>query len=280
MGMKPLVSIISPCFNGAEYVGRMLDSILTQTHANIEMICVNDGSTDDTEAVIRSYADRFASKGMRLRYLCQDNLGQAAAVNTGLKHVTGEYLSWIDCDDFLTEDSVEIKLNALLNNPKLGVCTSDLFIVDETDVARIQGRNGDLFGHLNDQRNQFYLTVVGLSSIECHAHMVRMSCFDRVHPRREINRCREGQNYQMLLPLYYHFPRGYIHKALGFYVVRKNSHYHSERTRERELERQKSLLAMLKEVLRGLGLPETEIRRLTDMSFCAAEIRRLSEHAD
>ncbi|MDR1320546.1 MAG: glycosyltransferase family 2 protein [Gracilibacteraceae bacterium] len=280
MGIKPLVSVISPCFNGESFVGRMLDSILAQTHANIEMICVNDGSTDGTESVIKSYSDRFAAKGMTLKYLYQDNQGQAAAVNNGLKHVTGEYLCWIDCDDFLTPDSAELRLAILENNSELGVCSSDLFIVGESDVTKVQKLNSENCGHLNFQRNQFVLTIAGLSSVECHAHMVRMSCFDKINPSREISRCREGQNYQMLLPLYYHFPRGYIDKPLGYYVVRGDSHYHSKRTREREIERQMNLLNMLKETLVRLGLPDAEIRKLANISFFTREIRRLSVNAD
>lgn len=280
MGMKPLVSIISPCFNGKNFVGRMLDSVLAQTHSNIEMICINDGSTDDTERVIQSYSDRFAEKEITLKYYHQDNQGQASAVNNGLKHVTGDYLCWIDCDDFLTSNSVELRLEVLESKTELGVCTSDLFIVSEIDIVKVQRLNSESFGHLNFQGNQFMLTIAGLSSIECHAHMIRMACFDKINPSREISCCREGQNYQLLLPLYYHFQRAYINKPLGYYVIREGSHFHSKRSHKRELERQNNLLNMLKETLNRLGLPETEIRKLANISFFANEIRRLSTNAD
>lgn len=273
MGMKPLVSIISPCYNGESFVGRMLDSILAQTHTNIEMICVNDGSTDHTGEIIQSYAGRFSANGMVLKYFEQGNQGQAAALNNGLKHVTGEYLCWIDCDDFYTADSVETKLDILAHNPAYGTCTSDLYIVNEADIAKIQMLNSAYCGHLNYQRNQFMLAIAGLSSIECHAHMIRMSCFDKVNPNREISRCREGQNYQMLLPLYYHFTRIYINKPLGYYVIRAGSHYHSVRNRERELRRQSALLNMLEETLSELGLPEAETHRLAKLSIFAKEIK-------
>lgn len=280
MGIKPIVSIISPCFDGEKFVGRMLESMLAQTYSNIEMICVNDGSTDDTEGIIRSYAEKFAANNMTLKYLCQNNQGQAAALNNGLKQVTGEYLCWIDCDDFLTVDSLELRAELLEENPKVGVCSSDLFIVDEEDITRVQKLNSEHFGHLNYQRSQFLLAVVGLSSIECHAHMIRMSFFDKINPSREIHLCREGQNYQMLLPMYYHFPRKYIDKPLGYYVIRQSSHFHSMRARNRELERLNNLMNMQKDVFDRLGIPKPEARRLLNTSFFANEIRRVCENVD
>jgi hypothetical protein len=110
--------------------------------------------------------------------------------------------------------------------------------------------------------------------------MIRISCFDKINPRREINRCREGQNYQMLLPMYYHFPRAYVNKPLGYYVIRHNSHYHSARTREREIARLNNLLNMLKETLTELGLPQAEVRKLANISFFANELKRLSVNVD
>ncbi len=109
----PLVSIISPCWNGEKYIARMLESIMKQTYKNIELICINDGSTDKTEEIIHSYERKFSNHGMTLKCYTQENQGQAAALNYGLKMIQGEFLSWIDCDDFLAPDSVEKKLKLL-----------------------------------------------------------------------------------------------------------------------------------------------------------------------
>ena len=107
--MGKLISIISPCYNGENYVGRMLESILHQSYKNIELFCVDDGSSDGTSEVILDYRSRFEQAGKKLCYLRQEHQGQAAALDYGLKQISGEYLSWIDCDDFLTPDSVEKK---------------------------------------------------------------------------------------------------------------------------------------------------------------------------
>jgi glycosyltransferase involved in cell wall biosynthesis len=275
MGMKPIVSIISPCYNGEKYVGRMLESILKQTYKNIELICVDDGSKDNTAKIINSYSLKFDKEAMKLKYVYQENKGQASAVNNGLKQVNGDYLCWIDCDDFLTEDSVKAKLDVLERNPNYGICTSDLYLVNETDINKILSLNSRVFGHLNFQSNQFMLTVVGLSSIECHAHMIRMKDFDYINPNREIDCCRAGQNFQMLLPMYYHFSRIYVEKPLGYYVIRQNSHYHRKRDKEQEIKRLKNLNRMLRAILEKLNITQSEIDKLMRMSQFSAELKRI-----
>ncbi|MDR0918714.1 MAG: glycosyltransferase, partial [Oscillospiraceae bacterium] len=232
MGVTPLVSIISPCHNGEEYVGRMLDSILAQTYTHIEMICVDNGSEDNTAEIIESYSPKFEEKNMSLKLMRQDDQGPGGALNNALKYVNGDYLCWIDCDDFLTEDSVEIKLNILENSDEYGICSSDYYYVNEDNLSKILRRDIEKSGHLNYQKNQFMLCLTRVGSGAPLRHMIRMRYFDKINPKREIYNCRYGQNKQMLLPIYYHYPRYYIDKPLGYYVIRSNSCSHIIRTNE------------------------------------------------
>jgi glycosyltransferase involved in cell wall biosynthesis len=271
MDLSPLVSIVSPVYNGEKFVGRMLKSILAQTYPNIEMICADDGSEDGTEAVVKSFAGAFDEKGMRLVYVKQEHGGQTRAVNTALKLANGEYLSWVDSDDYLTAESVEKKLRVLRDNPQYGVATSDFLVVDESgDIIR---RQGSLHGALNFQEQQFYLALAGASIIESNCHMVRASRFDAVFLRREIVPCEEGQNFQLMLPLYYHYKRVYIDEPLACYVVRPNSHYHRKRTPQEITKRNKELISMLEEVLTGLRFPAWEVRKLIAMSCFTQELQ-------
>jgi glycosyltransferase involved in cell wall biosynthesis len=235
------------------------------------MICVNDGATDRTEEVIRSFESKFQSKGMMLICINRPHEGQAAAVNAGLKLCKGKYLSWVDCDDFLLPDSIERKVKALELHQKYGIATSDFFVVDENNIGNLSTSYGKNFGNLNFQTNQFYLALIGLSIIESNCHLVRASCFDQVNPGREINTCREGQNYQLMLPLYYFCKRLYIDKPLACYVIRKDSHYHQKRTAAQISERKAALLTMLRDILARLGLPDCEIRRCVKMSIFNSE---------
>jgi glycosyltransferase involved in cell wall biosynthesis len=66
MNKGPIVSIVTPCYNGEKHIHRYLDSLLAQTYSNIELIFVNDGSSDNTEKIVLSYTDKFESKGIKL----------------------------------------------------------------------------------------------------------------------------------------------------------------------------------------------------------------------
>lgn len=99
---KGLVSIITPCYNGAHLIPRLLDSVLAQDYPTVEMFVVDDGSTDTTIEVVDGYAPRFEAHGYTLRCLHREHQGQSAALSLGLKEVKGEYLLWPDSDDYFT----------------------------------------------------------------------------------------------------------------------------------------------------------------------------------
>ena len=245
----------------------MLDSILAQTYINIEMICVNDGSTDTTEAVIKSFTDAFKNRDMKLVYIEQKNNGFVSAINNGLQYVTGEYISYLDSDDFFAESTVEKRVSMLETNPDFAVVVNDFYTVDETDVLTPLERFGDRYGNLNFQPNQFYLALTGMSITWTGSYMIRTKCFDEVHKGRKINPCPIGQNYQTLYPLYYKFKRLYINEPLSYYVIRKDSDYHQYRTETQWEERRQGLLTMLDDVLSSLDMPYWEKRKCLNMSF-------------
>ena len=83
----------------------------------------------------------------------------------------------------------------------------------------------------------------------------------------EINECIEGQNYQILLPLYYHYKRVFVDEPLAYYVIRKDSHDHRKRTEEEMRRRWDNLCDMLKSVLEDIGLEEHEVQRYLRMSY-------------
>ena len=121
---KPLVSIIIPVYNTAEYLGQCLESILAQTVENIEVICVNDGSTDESEKVLKSY-----KKDKRLKIFNQKNLGLSLARNHGLSKATGEFVLFLDSDDFVETNMLEKMLTtAQKDHSDMVICSHTLFI--------------------------------------------------------------------------------------------------------------------------------------------------------
>jgi glycosyltransferase involved in cell wall biosynthesis len=102
----PLVSVVIPCYRQAHYLREAVDSALSQSHPAVEVIVVNDGSDDDTEAVAGSYGDR-------IQYVWQANAGLSAARNAGTARARGPYLKFLDADDHLHPDQVAWQVGAL-----------------------------------------------------------------------------------------------------------------------------------------------------------------------
>jgi len=110
------VSIIIPIYNVEKYLSRCLDSVINQTHKDIEILCVNDGSTDSSEKILGQYQKLDS----RIKIINQENGGLSVARNTGLDYVTGDYILFVDSDDYISSVLVEKSLgNALKNNSKV-----------------------------------------------------------------------------------------------------------------------------------------------------------------
>lgn len=103
MKNNPLISIIVPIYNAAKYLPVCLDSIINQTYQNLEIILVDDGSTDNSYQIAKSYA----KKDPRIKLVHQENAKQSAARNHGIKLATGKYVSFIDDDDEITKNFIE-----------------------------------------------------------------------------------------------------------------------------------------------------------------------------
>lgn len=114
--MTPLVSILIPCHNAGDWLAATLESALAQTWHNREIIVVDDGSTDDSAAIIRSFTDR----GVKL--ICQPHRGQSAAFNTAIRAARGDYFEFLDADDLLAPDKIEIQVRALAQHPPGTLC--------------------------------------------------------------------------------------------------------------------------------------------------------------
>lgn len=255
--MSNLISLIVPCYNVSATIEKYFDSVLSQTYRNIEIIAVDDGSKDRTGEIIDSYTDRFAANGMKLIHVTQANQGLGGAINTGLKYVTGDFLCWSDPDDFYYPEAMEMRLNALLDHPEYAVVTSDADVYTFPDLSAPTGREASRLRH-NAEENQFELLLSEKSIFCAGCHMVRMSAFDKANPDREIFTARRGQNWQMLLPVYYKFKRMYIDKPLYAYVVYPSSMSSGDITEKSVLTRLSEHKEIIIETLKRIPMPEDE----------------------
>ncbi len=123
-GEKPQISVVMPAYNHAAYVAEAIQSVLSQTLQDLELIIVNDGSADETEKVILGFDDA------RIRYFHQTNRGAHHALNRGIALARGEYIAIINSDDVYLGNRLEIMLDALQRN-NLDFVISDINLIDE-----------------------------------------------------------------------------------------------------------------------------------------------------
>jgi len=114
-----LISVIVPVYNVEAYLHKCVDSILRQTHTNLEIILVDDGSTDRSSII----CDEFASRDSRVTVIHKANGGVSSARNAGLKCASGQYIAFVDSDDYISPDMYQIMLKELLmNNASMCIC--------------------------------------------------------------------------------------------------------------------------------------------------------------
>ncbi len=133
------LSIIIPIYNVEQYLAQCLDSVFTQNLDGIEVICINDGSTDGSKLILKNYKEKFPS----LIVIEQKNGGLAKARNIGFKIATGEYIYFLDSDDYLFQGTIQIILEFAISN--------------KLDVG--------LFNAVNDNKKQYYTTNQNISGI-------------------------------------------------------------------------------------------------------------------
>lgn len=121
--MSDLVSVIIPVFNGSAFLGEAIESVLKQTYEVIEIIVVDDGSTDASANVAQSFGDRLA-------YHYQENRGVAAALNRGVRASRGQYVAWLSHDDVFMPQKLQLQIDHLAQHPEYRACYSDFYIID------------------------------------------------------------------------------------------------------------------------------------------------------
>ena len=104
---NPLVSIIIPVYNATKYLNKCLDSLIAQTYSHIEILCVNDGSTDNSLDVLNAYSER----DVRIKIINKQNEGASIARNVALKEAKGEYITFVDADDWIDLETIEVAID-------------------------------------------------------------------------------------------------------------------------------------------------------------------------
>jgi glycosyltransferase involved in cell wall biosynthesis len=187
----PLVSIVIPVYNGANYLREAIDSALAQTYDNCEVLVINDGSDDNgaTEALARSYGDR-------VRYFYKENCGVASAVNYGLKKMRGDYFSWLSHDDWYKPEKISKQVEELKNSPDYISCTGYAYYQQQTKREYQIFNNLD-FSSLRALMRHLFWPEVNIATMLIPKNlMFELGCFDES--------CVTTQDYTLIFKMIKH----------------------------------------------------------------------------
>ena len=164
--MDKKVSVIIPLYNQKQYIAEAIESVLAQTHSNIQIVVVNDGSTDEPFSVLEKYLDKIA-------LINQQNKGLAAARNTGIRNCDGEFVQFLDADDFLHKDKIRLQLEYIgAKDNVVSYCEIAQYYEDSQKAyLRYIGEVKDIFSHLY---NVWYPYPVPI-----HSLLFKKSLFER-----------------------------------------------------------------------------------------------------
>lgn len=264
MNNQHLVSIITPCYNGETFLDNYFASVLSQTYDNLELIFVNDGSTDRTEEIALSYRQALEERGIIYKYLHQPNGGQANAMNTGFQEMTGTYLVWPDSDDLLSPDSIEKRVAFLERHPDFGMVRSNADALDwETKERRYRFSE-----HPNRFREDIFLDLILEETYcACGCYMIRTDAFREIYPDLLIREGRVGQNWQILIPMAGRHKCGYIDEDLYHVILWPNSHSRQGRTLREEVARRLGLKEILQDGIRRSGRTDRDYQKIVDLKY-------------
>ncbi|MYL26818.1 MULTISPECIES: glycosyltransferase [Halomonadaceae] len=207
MTSGPLVSIVTPTFNRADYLREAIDSVSAQTYANFEHLIVDDGSTDDTAGVVASYGDE------RLRYFRQENQGQSVARNVGIENSRGEFICFLDSDNAWVPDKLRQQLEAFESHPEAGVVYGDIISIDA---------EGSEFSRRNMRRHSGWITeaLLGDNFVSMNTTMTHTELLRRVGGFDPADRYAE--DYGLWLRVSLHAPFAYVPECWAYYRIMEN----------------------------------------------------------
>src|SRR5919199_3452363 len=189
----PLISVIIPVFNGEKTIQKTIESVLTQTVTDFELLVINDGSQDGTLEIVERIQD------VRIKVFSYPNAGPSTSRNRGIDLATGEYISFIDADDLWTPDKLEAQLKALQANPQAAVAYSWTDFINESNHYLRRGcyltLNGDIYANL---------LVVNFLENGSNP-LIRKQAFSEVGTFDESLRAAEDWDMWLRLAARYHF---------------------------------------------------------------------------
>jgi glycosyltransferase involved in cell wall biosynthesis len=210
----PLVSVIIPAYNVECYVAAAIDSALAQTYPNVEVVVVDDGSTDRTAEVVAGYGDRVVT-------VTQENRGLAGARNAGIRAAAGSVLALLDADDLWLPERLERCVPLLTARPEIGMVTSDAYVIEET-VKTTKRCYGDRRRYPFPAHEDEQLDIIAKRNFLFISVVFRRSLVDRCGGFDES--MRRAEDYELWTRFLLSGSRAaFVPEPLGYYRVRADS---------------------------------------------------------
>jgi len=165
--VQPLVSVVIPVYNDEQYIQECLESVLNQDYENLEIIVVDDGSSDSTPKILQTF-------DKRLHYIHQENRGTAAALNKGIQNANGELIAWLSSDDLFLPKKIERQVEQFLKNPLLELVYTDWIMIDS------HGQELKSVHCPSPPAERFVIEMLKNNFINGSSVIIRRECFERV----------------------------------------------------------------------------------------------------
>ena len=188
--MKPLISIIIPCYNSSTYLAETLTNVLAQSYPDFECILVDDGSTDNTKLI----ANDFAAKDKRIHYYQQNNGGVSTARNAGIKFSIGEFIQFLDADDLMPPEKLKIHAEYLLSHPEVDIVFTEYVQFNKAEVLTPEfvANNKNNFTKKTTWEKENILKYLVLDNIMCpHAALSRRKVADTIGFDPNLRHCED-----------------------------------------------------------------------------------------
>lgn len=213
-----LVTIITPTYNRADFIGIAIESVLRQTIADFELLIVDDGSQDNSKEIIQKYVDLDS----RVKYFYQQNQGQSVARNLALEKAQGEFICFLDSDNYWPEERLEKSLAAFKKYPEADIVYGDCITINE---------KGEIISHDNMKRYSGRIAALLLRDnfISMNTTMTRRKCFNEMGGMS--GKRRVADDYDLWLKFSAKYIFQYIPEYLAYYRVMENQISSNKRLR-------------------------------------------------
>lgn len=287
--MNRKVSLVMPCYNAELYIDVMLASVYSQIHNDIELICVNDGSTDLTLKKLEAWKPILEKKGYTMVIVSKENGGQCSAINAGIKLMTGDYVCFPDADDMLMPEYVSKMLKCLEENPSEQWVSCDYFVNDINDRYRVTLAS-ELTPGFNGEDPQYLMENLLLHHVSWAVWrmMVRTKYFRKCFPNMHLEDQWPVQEFQLLLPLAAHSNWLYLDNPLYFYIRRSSGYFMSltKQGYDKAMAYYEGQYDVARDIIKKLDVPSEKIERwelLCDVGLsneriaCASDLVKASK---